>query len=164
MTPEVQVTIKRLAHLIATAPGAVAELLARYDCEVPASPETLAAMYAVKGEPYADDVFILLAQVENGDEGRYANAAGPATSQPVGEQRTTLGRGLQAVANWLRTAGIMQASGNAGGVDYDATNDPTLVGVPAPRIMGLSEPVFYLGVLALLLGVVALLIHHSKKK
>lgn len=137
------------------------ELLSRYDCVVSASPETLALMADVKGEAFADDLFILLGQAERATGGRYANATGTDGSATVSQQRSALGQGLKSIVDFLK--GQFTISGSAGGVDYNATNDQAQMPTESPRIMGLSQPVFIAGVVMLLLAVVFLLVRHQQK-
>ncbi len=165
MTPLAQSTANRLSRSIAAAPAAVGELMHRYGCEVPASPEALALLAEVHGDVFTDDLFIVLGQVERAGRGRYASATGTGATAATSQQRSALGRGLKSIVDFLRGQVTVSMSGSAGGVDYDATsnngNDPD---EPAPRIMGLSQPVFVVGVVMLLLVVVFLLVRHHKAK
>jgi hypothetical protein len=164
MTPLAQQTTDRLSRAIAAAPGAVGELLHRYGCEVPASPETLALMSAVGGESFTDDLFILLGQTERGTGGRYASATGDASITNTSQQRSALGRGLSSIIDFLKRATTVNTSGTAAGVDYSATNDPSQVPTEAPRIMGLSQGVFIAGVVVLLLAAVVVFAKRHGKK
>jgi hypothetical protein len=165
MTPLAQTTADRLSRAIATAPGAMSELLQRYGCEVPASPESLALMSSVAGERFTDDLFILLNQAERAGGSRYAAATGdPITTTTTSKQRTGLGAGLASIVDFLKRSLTVNTSGSAGGVDYNATNDPSEVPAEAPRILGLSQGVFVAGVLVLLLAAVVLLVNHRAKK
>lgn len=164
MTPLAQSTADRLSRAIATSPGAVSELLQRYGCEVPASPESLALMSAVAGEGFTDDLFILLNQVERAGGSRYAAVTGQPTTTTTSQQRTGLGRGLASIVDFLKRSLTINTAGSAGGVDYSATNDPSQVPTEAPRILGLSQGVFMAGVVVLLLAAVVLFVRHRAKK
>ena len=164
MNAQAQPTATRLQLLIDTAPAAVRELLTRYDYEGPASPEAIAAMYAIKGEVFVDDLFILLTQAEKISNQRFAGAAGPTSTAPVGQQRSALSKGLQAIGDFLRSAGLITTRGTAHGVNYDATNDPSQVAPEGPRVLGVSQPVFLLGALVVVLAVVLLLLRQYRKK
>lgn len=162
-----QTTANRLSRAITAAPAAVGELMHRYDCEVPASPEALALLGEVHGDVFTDDLFILLGQVDRAGQARYARATGTGTgtTAATSQQRSALGRGLKSIVDFLRGQVTVSVSGSAGGVDYDATsNNGNDSGEPAPRIMGLSQPVFVVGVVMLLLVVVFLLVRHHKAK
>lgn len=163
MTPLAQATADRLTRAIATAPGAVGELLQRYGCDVPASPEVLAMMSTVAGERFTDDLFILLNQAERDAGNRYAAVTGDSTTTNTSQQRTGLGRGLASIVDFLKRSLTVNTAGSAGGVNYDATNDPNQIPTEAPRIMGLSQGVFMAGVVVVLLAAVVLFVRHRAK-
>lgn len=165
MNQQAQSTANRLSRAITAAPAAVGELMHRYSCDVAASPEALALLAEVHGDVFTDDLFILLGQVERAGPGRYASAVGTYAGAATGQQRSALGNGIKSIVDFIRGQVTVSVSGSAGGVDYDATsnntNDPD---EPAPRIMGLSQPVFVVGVVMLVLTVVFLLVRHHKPK
>jgi hypothetical protein len=158
-------TLADLTNAVLAAPEAVSELLREYGCEVPASAEALILLASIKGEAFVDDLYILLNQVpgNKATAARYAGIDGVIEqSSPVAPSsltRTSLGAGLQVLLDMLSNK--VGTSGTAGGVGYDA-NAVAHPEDPTPKILGLSQPVFYAGCVVLALAVVVLLIHYNK--
>jgi hypothetical protein len=157
-------TLADLNNAVRVAPDAVRELLLDYDCDVPASAEALILLAGIKGEAFVDDLYILLNQVPSVKAaGRFAAIDGIIEQgNPVaanGISRTSLGAGLQVLLDMLngRAGTTVQAGGVV--VDANANPDPD---APTPKILGLSQPVFYAGCVVLVLALVVVMIHRKK--